>query len=98
MKPTLAAAATGVLWALVAATPSSAQVQLNVCGAPPLPPCERPRPRVEERVIIERDRGRDFGSVCRTRNLRCRVDPRPIGARCTCEDEEGEEVVGRIIR
>ena len=99
MKPTLAVAATGALWALVAATPAPAQVQLNVCGAPPLPPCERPRPRVEERVIIERDRGpRDFGSVCRTRTLRCRVEPRPIGARCLCEDDEGEEVVGRIVR
>ena len=98
MKPTLSLAATGVLWALVAATPSSAQVQLNVCGAPPLPPCQ---PRTQERVIIERDRGvsRDFGSVCRTRNLRCRTDePRRIGARCICEDEEGEEVVGRIVR
>ncbi len=101
MKPTLALAATGLLWAVSASTPSSAQVQLNVCGAPPLPPRERERPRVQERVIIERDRGvsRDFGSVCRTRNLRCRADePRPIGARCVCEDDEGEEVVGRIVR
>jgi len=54
-------------------------------------------------VIIERDRGdrgeRDFGSLCRTRNLRCRIDePRPIGARCTCEDDEGERVIGRIVR
>jgi hypothetical protein len=70
-------------------------MQLNVCGAPPLPPCQ---PRREERVIIERGE-RDFGSVCRTRNLRCRADePRRIGARCVCEDEDGEEVVGRIVR
>ena len=97
MKRNLALAAACALWALAAATPSSAQVQLNVCGAPPLPPCERPR----ERVIIERERvaPRDFGTVCRTRNLRCRTDePRRIGARCICEDEEGEEVVGRIVR
>ena len=86
------------LWSVAAASPGAAQVQLNVCGVPPLPPCERQRPR--ERVIIEeRGRGdRDFGSLCRTRNLRCRVDPRPIGARCICEDDDGEEVVGRIVR
>ena len=98
MKRNLALAAACASGALAAATPSSAQLQLNVCGAPPLPPCERPR--VQERVIIERDRGpRDFGTVCRTRNLRCRTDePRRIGARCICEDEEGEEVVGRIVR
>ena len=81
---------------MAAGTPATAQVQLNVCGVPPLPPCERPR--VQERVIIDR-RGGDFGTLCRTRNLRCRIDnPRPIGARCICEDEDGEEVVGRIIR
>jgi hypothetical protein len=97
MKPTLSLAVTGVLWALVAATPSSAQVQLNVCGAPPLPSCQ---PRVQERVIIERDRGaRNFGSVCRTRTLRCQTEePQRIGARCTCEDDEGEDVVGRVVR
>ena len=95
MKRNLALAATCALWGLVAATPSSAQVQLNVCGVPPLPPCERPR----ERVIIEERGARDFGTVCRTRNLRCRTDePRRIGARCICEDEDGEEVVGRIVR
>lgn len=94
MKPMLVVAAAGPLLTLVGATPSMAQVQLNVCGAPPLPPCERRR----ERVIIE-ERGRDYGSLCRTRNLRCRADePRPIGARCICEDEDGEEVVGRIVR
>ena len=99
MKRNFALAAACAVWALAAATPSSAQVQLNVCGAPPLPPCERPRPRVQERVIIERDGGRDFGTLCRTRNLRCRTDePRRIGARCICEDEDGEEVVGRIVR
>jgi hypothetical protein len=79
----------------LAATPAPAQVQLNVCGVPPLPPCERPR----ERVIIEREAPRDFGDLCRTRTLRCRVErPRPIGARCICEDDDGEEIVGRIIR
>jgi hypothetical protein len=81
------------------APPAAAQVQLNVCGAPPLPPC-RPEPR--ERVIIERERpaqGRveRLSDVCRTRTLRCQVDePRPVGARCTCEDPDGEEIVGRI--
>ena len=94
----------GLAFSLLAGTlagsPAGAQgVQLNVCGVPPLPPCERPRPRVEERVIIDRRGGGDFGTLCRTRNLRCRIDaPRPIGARCICEDDEGEEVVGRIIR
>ena len=59
---------------LLATVPATAQVQLNVCGVPPLPPCERPRPRVEERVIIERDRGDpDLGTLCRTRALRCRI-------------------------
>ena len=96
MTRKIALAATCALWALAAGS-ASAQVQLNVCGAPPLPPCQ---PRVQERVIIERDRGpRDIGSVCRTRNLRCRSDePRRIGARCVCEDEDGEEVIGRIVR
>ena len=98
MKRKLAFAATCALWALAAGNPASAQVQLNVCGAPPLPPCQ---PRVQERVIIERARGvRDFGTVCRTRNLRCRTDePRRIGARCICEDPDtDEEVVGRVVR
>lgn len=78
------------------ASPSAAQgLQLNVCGIPPLPPCERPQP--QERVIIERED--DFGTLCRTRNLRCDIDrPRPIGSRCVCEDDAGEEVVGRIVR
>ncbi len=97
MKRNLAVAAACAVWAATAVLPASAQVQLNVCGAPPLPPCERPR---ERRVIIERERGpRDFGTLCRTRNLRCRIDePRPIGARCICEDDDGEEIVGRIVR
>jgi hypothetical protein len=96
MKATFIAAAAGVVWAILASTPSPAQVRLNVCGAPPLPPCEQPR----ERVIIERERApRDFGRLCRTRNLRCHADePRPIGARCICEDDDGEEIVGRIVR
>ena len=95
MKSMLVAAATGTLWTLLVSMPSSAQVQLNVCGVAPLPPCERPR----ERVIIEERGPRNFGTVCRTRNLRCRVDePRRIGGRCICEDEDGEEIVGRIVR
>ena len=94
MKPFLIPAAAGIFLALAAATPSTAQVQLNLCGAPPLPPCERR----QERVIIDRSGG-DLGTVCRTRSLRCRADePRRIGARCTCEDDDGEEVVGRIVR
>ena len=80
-----------------AAMPSTAQVQLNLCGVPPLPPCQ---PQVQERVIIERERpvrGERLSNVCRTRTLRCRIDePRPSGSRCTCEDENGEDVVGRI--
>jgi hypothetical protein len=106
MGRTLVAAAAGAFLALLSAMPASAQAQINVCGVPPLPPCERPRERViiqerspRERVIIEERGGRDFGRVCRTRNLRCRSDePRPVGARCICEDVDGEEVVGRIVR
>jgi hypothetical protein len=52
-------------------------------------------------VIIERGGGgpRNFGEVCRTRTLRCRTDePQRIGSRCTCEDEDGEDVVGRVVR
>jgi hypothetical protein len=80
-----------------AAATATAQVQLNVCGVPPLPPCERPR--VQARVIIDRRGDDDLGTLCRTRTLRCRIDrPRPIGARCTCEDDEGEEVLGQIVR
>ena len=95
MKTTLTPAAAGISLALAAATPSTAQVQLNLCGAPPLPPCERR----EERVIIDRRGGGDFGTICRTRSLRCEKDrARPIGDRCTCEDEDGERVVGRIVR
>ena len=92
--------AAGFGLALVSATPSVAQVQLNLCGVPPLPPCQSQEPR--ERVIIERERPARgavdrFSDLCRTRTLRCRVDdPRPVGSRCICEDEEGEEIVGRI--
>ncbi len=98
MKTTHVLAAFGLGLSAVAAVPAAAQVQLNVCGVPPLPPCERPEPRVRERVIIERP-GRDYGTLCRTRTMRCRIDePRPLGARCLCEDEDGEEIVGRIVR
>ena len=88
-----------------------AQIQFGVCGVPPLPPCERPRDRRDDdRRGPPDDRrggpytGRpadddDLGVVCRTRTLQCRVGrPRPIGGRCTCEDEEGESVVGRNVR
>jgi hypothetical protein len=95
MKSALIPAAAGIFLALAAATPSTAQVQLNVCGAPPLPPCERR----QERVIIDRRGGGDLGTLCRTRSMRCEKDrPRPIGDRCTCEDDDGERVVGRIVR
>jgi len=48
---------------------------------------------------IDRRGDDDLGTLCRTRTLRCRIDrPRPIGARCTCEDDEGEEVLGQIVR
>lgn len=96
MKPIHAMAAAGFgLAALLASTGAMAQVQLNVCGVPPLPPCADNRPIVRERTIIER-RER-IGSVCRTRTLRCRTEePLPVGSRCTCEDEHGEEVIGRV--
>lgn len=95
MKAIYLPAAAGLFLTLVAATPSTAQVQLNVCGVPPLPPCERR----EERVIIDRRGGGDFGTICRTRSLRCEKErARPIGDRCTCEDEDGERIVGRIVR
>jgi hypothetical protein len=99
MRAILALTVASLCGSWFAPAPAVAQVQLNVCGVPPLPPCERPRPRVQERVIIERDRGGDFGTLCRTRTLRCEKDrPRPIGDRCTCEDEDGERIVGRIVR
>jgi hypothetical protein len=96
MKAIQVVAAAGLCLSWFAAAPATAQVQLNVCGVPPLPPCEPPR----ERVIIERERpARAFGTLCRTRTMRCRIDePRPIGARCLCEDDDGEEIVGRIVR
>jgi hypothetical protein len=96
MNIKLSSMAVGIGLALLSAAPSMAQVQLNVCGAPPLPPCQ---PQVQERrVIIEREgRGSErLGTNCRTRTLRCSSDPRPVGSRCTCEDDEGEDVVGRI--
>lgn len=90
-----------------AASPVSAQVQLNVCGAPPLPPCyprRGPPPEYEPRFDRGRgfrdddDRDRDFGRICRTRYERCRVEPRPMDGRCSCTNEDGEDVIGRIVR
>jgi hypothetical protein len=77
--------------------PASAQIQLNVCGIPPLPPCgEQSPPRLEER-FIERRALRQMGSVCRTRYLVCELDdPQPVRSQCTCEDDDGEDVVGRV--
>lgn len=92
--PAFAAAGLGV--ALLSSTGSMAQVQLNVCGLPGLPACADNQPVVRERTIIER-RGERLSSVCRTRTLRCRTDePLPAGSRCTCEDENGEDVIGRV--
>lgn len=83
----VAAAMAGALWSV---PPAAAQgVQLNVCGAPPLPPCR------EERA--PRGRAERLSDVCQTRAQRCRVDePARSGSRCTCEDADGEELVGRI--
>ena len=84
-----------------AASPASAQVQLNVCGAPPLPPCgpRRGAPEYDPRYDRGRDEpDRDFGRICRTRYDRCRVDPRPMGGRCSCTNDDGEDVLGRIVR
>ncbi|MBV9078238.1 MAG: hypothetical protein JO048_12230 [Methylobacteriaceae bacterium] len=74
--------------------PATAQIQLNVCGAPPLPPCgpRRGPPEYESRYDD------DLGRVCRTRYERCRVSPRPIGSRCLCVNDDDEEVVGRVVR
>jgi hypothetical protein len=89
--------AAGVLLAApFSAPPSVAQVEFNICGAPPLPPCGPRRGPREYEPRFERDR--DFGRLCRTRFERCRVDPRPIGARCICLNDDDEEVVGRIVR
>lgn len=85
---TLATTLAGGLWSVAPATAQG--VQLNVCGAPPLPPC-----RGEERT--SRGRAERLSDVCQTRTTRCRVDePARSGARCTCEDSDGEELVGRI--
>ena len=75
--------------------PADAQAQVQICGPPPLPPCEGTRPREG----YSQPPGGRFGDVCRTRELRCRLDdPRPIGARCTCYDEDGEPERGRVVR
>lgn len=94
-----------LLAAPFAASPASAQVQLNVCGVPPLPPCGPRRgpppeydPRYDRRRDIYDDGDRDFGRICRTRYERCRVEPRPMGGRCSCTNEDGEDVIGRIVR
>ena len=104
LKACAAAMATGLPALAEPCRIQTAQVQIGVCGVPPLPPCERPGDRYERRggPIVGRpapDDDEDLGVVCRTRTLQCRVGrPRPIGGRCTCEDDEGEAVVGRIIR
>lgn len=94
-----------LLAAPFAASPASAQVQLNVCGVPPLPPCGPRRgpppeydPRYDRRRDFYDDGDRDFGRICRTRYDRCRVEPRPMGGRCSCTNEDGEDVIGRIVR
>jgi hypothetical protein len=87
----LATAATLLLGSSLASSGSSAQVQFGVCGPPPLPPCNQ-SPRLVEREYVDR-----LGSICRTRYLRCELDePQPVRSRCTCEDEDGEEVIGRV--
>jgi hypothetical protein len=96
----LAAAGFGAV--LLGSTGAMAQVQLGICGPPPLPPCARPvpppeAPPPEMPPRYDRRGERDFSRLCITRTMRCRTDePRPIGARCTCENEDGEEVLGRI--
>lgn len=83
-----------------------AQAQIQVCGPPPLPPCEERVPReLEPRERVPREGysrppgERRVGEICRTPELRCRLDePRPIGAGCTCFDEDGEPEDGRVVR
>lgn len=84
----------------LSAVPAGAQVQLNVCGIAPLPPCGPPPGAYGRRPPPPDfdDEDRDFGRVCRTRYETCRVRPRPMGARCSCESDDGEEVVGRVVR
>ena len=91
--------AAGLSVALLSSAPVLAQgLGINVCGAPPLPPCASDRTRVERRTVIE-ERGARLGSVCRTRALRCATDePQAVGSRCVCEDDDEEEVVGRFVR
>ncbi len=99
MKLIHALAAAGLCAALLGPTGATAQVQLGICGPPPLPPCARPLPPPPEAPppYVEPRVEREFSRLCVTRNFRCRTDePRPIGARCTCENEDGEEVLGRI--
>lgn len=87
----VAATAALLLGSFLFSNGSSAQVQFGVCGPSPLPPCEQSR-RLVEREYVDR-----LGSICRTRYLRCELDePQPVRSRCTCEDDDGEEVVGRV--
>ena len=55
MKQKLTLALAGAAVLLVSSTTSIAQVQLNVCGVPPLPPCERP-PLMHELAKTDADR------------------------------------------
>jgi hypothetical protein len=78
-----------------AAAPATAQVRLNVCRVPPLPLCERPR--VQERVIST-GAATMISARCAARARCAAATGRGPSARCTCEDDEGEEVLGQIVR
>ena len=76
---------------------ASAQA-IGICGLPGTPPCERPDRsfREERREGSSRPRG-DLSRTCVTRDLRCRTDePRPVGARCQCFDEDDDAQPGRV--
>lgn len=88
---------------LATAAPSAALAQFGVCGPPPLPPCQPERPPGDYDGPVRRGYssppGDRLGSLCRTESLRCRLEePRRMGARCTCYDEDGEPERGRVVR